>query len=331
MLHVTDQWVWDFWLADDGHDYHLFFLQAPRGLGDPDLRHHHASVGHAVSSDLSTWARLPDALAAGPEGAFDDRAIWTGSVVRGPAGGWFMFYTGLSLRGAAHVQQIGLATSTDLISWTKHPMSPVVRADDRWYETSASRAMPDDGPRDQPGGDETWRDPWVFPDPGGAGWHMLVTARARSGAPDDRGVVGHARSSDLLRWEVQPPLSAPGSGFAQLEVLQVQVVDGTPVLLFSCLRSELATTRAARADTGGVWAVAAPRVLGPYPVSDARRLTDDTLYSGRLVLDRGGQWNLLAFRNRSESGFVGQIIDPLPVTVATRPSGERALYCAQPA
>ena len=28
---------------------------------------------------------------------------------------------------------------------------------------------------------DTWRDPWVFPDPAGDGWHMLITARAAAG------------------------------------------------------------------------------------------------------------------------------------------------------
>ena len=35
----ADDWIWDSWIADDGERYHLFFLKAPRALGDPDLRH----------------------------------------------------------------------------------------------------------------------------------------------------------------------------------------------------------------------------------------------------------------------------------------------------
>src|SRR4051812_23371389 len=35
VLRLDDQWVWDSWVADDGELYHLFFLQAPRALGDP--------------------------------------------------------------------------------------------------------------------------------------------------------------------------------------------------------------------------------------------------------------------------------------------------------
>ena len=95
MLSLPDKWIWDFWLADDGTAYHLFFLQAPRG-GDPDLRHANPSVGHAVSTDLTTWQVVGDALRPSAEPAFDDLAIWTGSVVRGDDGVWYLFYTGRS-------------------------------------------------------------------------------------------------------------------------------------------------------------------------------------------------------------------------------------------
>ena len=62
MLRLDDHWVWDSWVADDGRTYHLFFLQAPRSLGDPDLRHVHATVGHATSTDLVSWRYLGQCL-----------------------------------------------------------------------------------------------------------------------------------------------------------------------------------------------------------------------------------------------------------------------------
>lgn len=84
MLRLTDAWVWDFWLADEGRSYHLYFLQAPRHIGHPDERHHNVSIG---------------------------------------------------------------------------------QSDPRWYEQLQDALWPG----------EAWRDPWVFADPGGDGWHMLVT------------------------------------------------------------------------------------------------------------------------------------------------------------
>ena len=47
-LRLPDHWLWDFWLAEDGEDVHLFFLHAPRSLGNPDLRHSHARIGRLV-------------------------------------------------------------------------------------------------------------------------------------------------------------------------------------------------------------------------------------------------------------------------------------------
>ena len=81
-LRLDGHWVWDFWFARDGDDVHVFYLQAPRSLGDPELRHVNATIGHAVSRDLRDWEVLPDALGAGAPGAFDDLATWTGSVLR---------------------------------------------------------------------------------------------------------------------------------------------------------------------------------------------------------------------------------------------------------
>lgn len=134
MFGLADHWVWDFWLADDGTAWHLFFLKAPRSLGDPDLRHRHASVGHAVSRDQVSWTPLPDALDPAPAGAFDDLAVWTGAVVRGDDGVWRMFHTGIARAEDGRVQRTGRATSSDLVSWTRQdgPDFPL-EADGRWY------------------------------------------------------------------------------------------------------------------------------------------------------------------------------------------------------
>jgi beta-fructofuranosidase len=41
VLRLDDQWIWDFWLVQDGSDYHIFYLQAPRLLQQERLRHWH--------------------------------------------------------------------------------------------------------------------------------------------------------------------------------------------------------------------------------------------------------------------------------------------------
>jgi beta-fructofuranosidase len=304
MFELVDDWVWDFWIADTGRDWHLFYLYAPRSLGDPARRHTHAKIGHAVSSDLRVWTALDNALAPGPPGAFDETATWTGSIVRGSDGAWRIFYTGMRIRHGAYAQRIGVAISDDLLRWRKHPDNPLVVPDRRWYERHGDSTWREDA----------WRDPWVFADPGGDGWHMLVTARAATGQVDDRGVIGHARSIDLERWEVMPPLSAPGAGFGHLEVPQVAVIDGRPVLVFSCKQLELGGARALSGSIGGVWSVAADSILGPFDTTRATRLVDERLYAGRLVADRSGKYVLLAFLNHGRrTRFVGAVSDPMPV------------------
>jgi beta-fructofuranosidase len=304
MLRLSRSWIWDFWLADDGDRYHLFFLFAPRALQDEQRRHRRAAIGHATSDDLRTWVQMGDVVAASPAPAFDDLATWTGSVTRGHDGRWWLFYTGVTLVDDRIRQTIGAATSTNLEVWRKHPASPLVTADDRWYERLGGGAWHE----------EAWRDPWVFADPGGDGWHMLITARANHGPDDDRGVVGHAHSPDLRRWEARPPLSKPGSGFGHIECPQVASVDGRQVLLFSCLDPQFSAARRATGATGGVLYVVVDSPTGPFDLAAARPLTGDAFYCGRVVHDRSGQPVLLAFRYHDEARqFVGELSDPMPV------------------
>lgn len=310
MLRLPDAWVWDSWLVDDGSTYHLFFLYASRALKDPEARHRRASVGHAVSDDLTRWERVADALVRSDAPAFDDLAIWTGSVVRHPDGPWRMFYTGATVDPVTElvVQTIGCATSPDLTTWTKDP-GPVLRADPRWYE------LAEDGHWH----DEAFRDPWVVADPGGEGWHMLITARSADGppgAPDDtvdRGVVGHAWSPDLVSWELRPPLTGPGQGFGELEVFQLARVAGRDVLVFNGRRvANPAGAQLRSAPDPGVWVTAAPSVTGPFDIAGAQQLTDGSLYVGKFIDDRDtGEARFLAFRNVVDGEFVGEITDPM--------------------
>lgn len=327
MFALPEAWVWDFWLVDDGQTYHLFFLYASRALQNPSARHYRASVGHAVSEDLDTWERVNDALVRSDAPAFDDLATWTGSTVRHPDGRWFMFYTGgTSAPGGSNIQTIGYATSEDLLTWDKAP-GPVLAVDPTWYESLADGLWHD----------EAFRDPWVLADPDGDGWHMLITARANHGPPDDRGVVGHAWSADLETWELREPLSSPGQGFAQLEAVQTAVVDGRQVLVFSCRARECSASRQATGTTGGVWVARSESPLGPYDVAGAQLLTDDRYYVGKFIDDRTtGQSVFLAFRYYDEQGrFVGDIesprlatwdrdgvlrLTPVPTPVEGRPS-----------
>lgn len=304
MLDLAEDWVWDFWTADDGERHHLFFLHAPRSLGDPDLRHTHASIGHAVSTDLSTWTRLDDALAPQPEPAYDDLATWTGSVVRGDDGLWRMFTSGIARAEGGRVQRIGVATSPDLLSWSR-VLQALPEADGRWYHR---RPAPGHHQR----WDEHWRDPFVVRDSAGT-WHCYLTAQAPPGVAGGggRGVVGHAVSPDLIEWQVLEPLSAPSERFEQLEVISLAEVEGRLAMLFSCLSTEMP---GAAPGSGGVWSVPVDGVGERVDPDRATRLTSEDLYVGRVVPRRGGRPAFLAFENRGEDGlFRGGVIDPVDV------------------
>ena len=106
-LRLADHWLWDTWFVADGSDHHAFFLRASRALVDPHRRHLRAAVGHAVSRDLRAWRLLPDALVHADAPAWDDLAIWTGSIVRGPDERWHLFYTGICRDHGSHVQRVG--------------------------------------------------------------------------------------------------------------------------------------------------------------------------------------------------------------------------------
>jgi beta-fructofuranosidase len=285
----------------------VFYLQAPRSLGDPELRHHNASIGHAVSSDLRSWTVLPDALGPGPSGSWDDLATWTGSVIDHD-GRWYMLYTGISRAERGLIQRIGLAVSDDLMTWRKHPGNPVLEADGRWYELLDSGTW-----RDQ-----SWRDPWLFREPRDGMFHVLITARAGYGAADGRGVIGHARSRDLVAWEVLPPVTVPGE-FAQVEVPQLVHLDGQHHILFSALAEDHSRQRLGRLGPGqgGTFTFSASTPDGPYrasvaPVADCGGALG-TLYAGKLVEAGPGDWRFLAFCIDRDGTFVGELTDPLPV------------------
>jgi beta-fructofuranosidase len=307
MLRLTDDWVWDSWIADAGDLYHLFFLKAPRALRDPGLRHTAATVGHATSTDLTNWQVREDALLPAAK-RWDDLAVWTGSVARGDDGTWRLYYTALSSSPGHGVrdQRIGMAESDDLSAWRRVGDRPLVDPDPRWYRTLEEDAAVS----------ETWRDPFVFKDIGGDGWHMLITAREKDAPRLRDGVLAHARSADMLTWELQPPLTEP-AGFGQIEVPQVRDVDGQWVLVFTCHPEEQSAEQIATFGPFSTWYVLGESPTGPWNIADARPFeAEPKLFAAPLVRQRDGTWAFVGFRNQEPEGILSfDILDPIAVTL----------------
>lgn len=312
MLQLRDKWVWDFWFAVDGDDYHMFYLQADKSLGNPDLRHWNVSIGHAVSRDLKQWDILPDALApTANDDAPDSCTTWTGSVVRYQQE-WLMFYTGTNRSEKGLVQRVCLARSLDLIHWTKVAQNPLVQLDERWY----------DGLNLAYWHDASWRDPWILFDQDNQGnplFHMLVTCRVNRGAPDGRGAIGYAKSRNMIDWEVGDAFLAPG-WYGEMEVPQIQKI-GARYYLF-CSVSTRFHSESRKAEAGvipqtGVKYFVSDAMLGPYTDLDNSFLTapeQSGLYAGRVIQGPDSNWYFMAFLGNDASGeFQGVVIDPIRV------------------
>jgi beta-fructofuranosidase len=209
------------------------------------------------------------------------------------------------------VQRIGLATSTDLVHWTKHPANPLIVADPRRYELLDLDLWHD----------QAWRDPWVFRHPEDGDFHAFITARVNQGPPEGRGVIAHARSDDLIHWEVLPPVTEPGD-FGHMEVPQLVEIESRHYLLF-CAQASVHSARWRR-GTGvqpltGIHYMVADDPLGPFRLSTDQFLAGGvvgSLYAGKLVLNPQNEWVMLAARMLAPDGaFVGTLSDPLPITL----------------
>lgn len=303
-IRLPDRWIWDSWYVWDGDICHAFYLCASRALGDPNRRHRNVNVGHAISKDLTNWEILPDALSPSDSPAFDSWTTWTGSVVKGDDGNWWMYYTGTSRQDGGDIQSVGAAVSEDLLVWKKLGSEPMVSADPTWYELLDKTIWHD----------QAWRDPWVFKNSAGV-WQMLVTARSKTGDPKTRGVMGQAISTDMVNWQVLQPLAESTEDFGQLEVFQFEIVDGVPIVLFCCGYRELSEARRASfGERDATYSVSCNPDLSGLDFSRARAFESNLVYAARLVQKPSGEWYLLGFVNEVNGRFIGEICDPIPVT-----------------
>lgn len=166
--------------------YHLFHLIIPN----------HDYIAHAVSNDGISWKRVNNALFVGHPGEWDDDMLWTMHVVQ--EGEIFeMYYTGLQRRDRGVISRVGLATSDNLIDWTKkkqdgYPIGP----DNIYYE----------GLEKNPRKWISFRDPYKFDHAGER--YLLIAARSVSGPVSRCGCVGLVKITGN-HIEHLPPLLYP--------------------------------------------------------------------------------------------------------------------------
>lgn len=276
----AEGYLWDPWFVWHGERLHLFHLLQPTPAGavrTGDYPRDRPVIAHAVWSPGAGWERR--AIALGYTGAaYDAERIHTGWIVRRDET-WLLFYSGSR-------RTVCLATSDDLETWRKSTMNPLLAPEPRLY-----------GPQ--------WRDPWIYRDLDDRGYTMLLAAQRH--APDGQGVVGVARSDDLLHWEQQEPLDIP-PWFTWLEVPELHRIGGVWYLLF--VTREAWITDAGRealraqgvAPRDGAFYLRAGHWRGPYRVVERLFPAASGRYTTRLVTTPVGDRWLLSHVERDPDG-----------------------------
>lgn len=181
--------------------YYLFYLQDWR-----DGRINDHPIYYTTTQDFGTYRGFYEAVPTGTNETDLDVFIGTGSFVE-KDGIYYAFYTGHNGRLTPR-EQIMLATSTDLKTWTKQP-------------TFTFRA---------PAGydQNNFRDPHVYHDPHRRCYVMLVTTLMGG-----KGCLARYTSADLLTWTNIEPLTDFESDAEILECPDMFEMGGKWYLTFS--------------------------------------------------------------------------------------------------
>ena len=112
--HITTRRAEDPYMVYDGSKWHVFCEDKEGGVTN--------NIRHYTSTDFVTWVDEGHVLLNGPSGSWDAQDV-SSPTVWIEDGVWYMFFEG---RAPGNGGAIGLATSTDGYTWTKHPDNPIV-------------------------------------------------------------------------------------------------------------------------------------------------------------------------------------------------------------
>ena len=108
--------------------YHVWYSRTTHGASG-----YTASIWHATSGDGHVWEERGEALPKGPEGAFDEHAVFTPTILVAD-GRFYLFYTAVPEPFDGDTKTaIGVASSdSPLGPWSRHEGNPILRpSDDR--------------------------------------------------------------------------------------------------------------------------------------------------------------------------------------------------------
>jgi len=195
----------DFTIVKKDGEYHVFYIR--HDITKPELETER-DFGHAVSADMYTWYQLPPVIPV-RDSSWDNQHVWAPSIVELDSV-YYMFYAGVTKRpGTSQVEQrLGLATSTDLMTWNRldQPLYSCRDVPWAWCDTLNNN--------------NGFRDPFVMPDPSVPGqWLLYYSAFP---AADTAGmIVGVAASDgDLTRWTDVMPLWATQQQYSYSSIIE---------------------------------------------------------------------------------------------------------------
>jgi sucrose-6-phosphate hydrolase SacC (GH32 family) len=203
VYQVPQQYINDHCLIYAKGTWHLFFIKGVI-TGSWGYPGNEVEIGHATSPNLLTWESQPDALRIGPPGSPDAAHIYAPSVIE-RHGTYYMFYTG-NAKSFDSGEHIFLATSTDLLSWTRYSTDPVITPDTSWA------AYYSDNNPDSASGPMSCRDPHVIRDNTGTyGYICYYVADMKADSSRQReerqfSCIAAATSPDLIHWTDHGPV-----------------------------------------------------------------------------------------------------------------------------
>ncbi|MFP4382376.1 MAG: hypothetical protein ACLFUS_17880, partial [Candidatus Sumerlaeia bacterium] len=275
---TKDGRLWDSWLLLTDEEIHLYYLANQEG----DQR-----IGHCTSTDMVHWKRHADILP--PHWPF------TGMII--PKDDKYFLFVGEAIDGC---QTTVLYESTDLENWKRVKDEPVIRPALPYYRSE-----------NPPWGKTVaWRDPYVFYRPEDGYYHTIICASRPVTTPDDTGsALGHARSKDLVNWELLPPIDAPTHQLYHAEVPEYFEIDGTHYIIFttgSVYGIRLNTP--SRRESVGTYYMIADSFEGPYHLPEEPLLVGSAFYKmasyvGRRIVFRGESLMYHHIRDDSSGWF----------------------------
>jgi beta-fructofuranosidase len=282
--------VWDFWYAKKDTVYYAYYLQSPTFTAP--------TIGMATSTDLVHWTEHGEVLGPNPPGMWNDAWMATGSVFFS-MGQWWMPFTGQTYTG---VRGTGLATSHDLVNWTRIGNRPirmqnrpfVVPESPYWQSKgfAAGAVMPY----------SLIADPYVIPEKIDGFFYLVANSLFDDVSIDYRGCICLMRSADGLAWEDLGLIAAPRQ-FNEMEAPQLWRHGDRWYLMFGAARYE-PLYRANMVYTSPV--ITGPFEPGPHPQVTLPDY-EGWFYVAKVLADPNGDDVLLG-------GLGGSLSHPYRVT-----------------